>query len=122
MPDQEAPPAPPTDLDEAQRLCEVAEEAAGNLRWLGHRAVEAATEDGYPLDKDPLRPSLSAALHALRMLPRLVTELRAARQARGELQALHSDLHDYDLTAASANRLRRILTTWDEQAAGEGGK
>jgi hypothetical protein len=37
-------------------------------------------------------------------------------------QALHSDLHDYDLTAASANRLRRILTTWDEQAVEEGGR
>jgi hypothetical protein len=49
-------------------------------------------------------------------------ELRAAHAARGELQALHSDLHDYDLTAASANRLRRILTTWDEQAAEGGGR
>lgn len=92
--DRQEAPAPPTDLDSIEDAARIATHYLGSSRIVVMTPEEAL---------------------------RLVAELRTARKARDELQALHSDLHDYDLTAASANRLRRILTTWDEQAVEGGG-
>jgi hypothetical protein len=103
MADQEAPATQATDLDAIEARIDA---AVKRRIW----------------NENPRTFDLHEATREAAELRRLVAEVRAARTARAELQALHSDLHDYDLTAASANRLRRILTTWDEQAAEEGGK
>jgi hypothetical protein len=113
---------PSTDLDQFEARVKAAAAVVENAA----SAIESEWGDGNGYDVYEAARLLGADVYVGNFVgpdvPRLVAELRAAHTARTELHALYSDLHDYDLTAASANRLRRILTTWDEQAAEGGGQ
>ena len=101
----------PLDLDRAGRLAEIAEQQQvlsllRNIVQLRHGPADITAE------------AAEFGATALELLPTLMTELRAARTARQELGVLHADLHAYDVLAASAHRLSRILNVWDKATGG----
>jgi hypothetical protein len=76
------------------------------------RIAPALAEDGTPTTEHDADAAFMVEAH--RLLPALISELRAAREARDDLVRLRDDLDASDLFAVAAYRLGNALRAWDE--------